>query len=612
VASVAPFLLITGLAALIFRELILTISFAIIASLPLALTLVPMLAAQLGKVRFTSGLDRFKPLVAFDHGFDRMVRLYRRLAVVAVRNRGKVLTLAAALLIAAGWAATTIDATFLPPVDDGSVGAFVRLPPGSTPQQTNRTVEEVEAMMKEMPGVVSVFATAGGFFFGGATSTSSGRGSVDVRLVPAGDREVTAEEWVTLMRTKVEERGIAGANVWVRPPRIRGLRTSSSGDAMTLNLVGDDLAELETIGREIARKLQGIPGLANFDVQTDEPAPLLAIVLDRERARALGLDVATVGQTLRTALDGTVATRYAEGNLEYDVRVMFPRGRFTSASDLGDVALFPGQSGGAPIALREVADVHNAVGPTNIRRENQNRMIRLSGDVLTNIAPVGAVADSIEARLAGLQLPDGYGIVLSGDQEAIQESNRQMLLVVGLAIFLVFVVLAVQYESLVDPLVILVAIPTSMVGVIAILMLTGTPFSAPVLLGMIMLAGIVVNNSILLVEFIEHYRHERGVAPEEAVVEAGAVRMRPIMMTTITSLVGMLPLALGLGSGGELMRPLAIAAVGGLTASTLLTLFVVPCAYLVVHSAGDGVREFLLGKKSAPPAAPRPAEVAGD
>ncbi|MEP7384508.1 MAG: efflux RND transporter permease subunit, partial [Gemmatimonadota bacterium] len=199
-----------------------------------------------------------------------------------------------------------------------------------------------------------------------------------------------------------------------------------------------------------------------------------------------------------------------------------------------------------------------------------------------------------------------------GEEEAIAESNQQMLLVVTLAIFLVFVVLSVQYESLLDPLVILLAIPLALVGVMVALWITDSTLSAPVYLGMIMLAGIVVNNAILLVEFIEHYRHEKDVPLEEAVVEAGAVRMRPILMTTVTSIMGSLPLALGLGAGGELMRPLAIAVVGGLICSTLLTLFVVPCAYVLVQRGGARVKDFLVGGRRTGAITGESVEGAGD
>ncbi len=587
-ASVAPFLLITGLSALIFRELILTISFAILASLPLALTLIPMLAAQMGKVRFSSGLERFGPLLAFERGFNALIEGYRRLATRVVRRRWWLMGAVTVMGIAAYFAARSFPTEFLPQVDDGTVGAMTRLSPGSTPQQANRLAMEIEGMVQGMPDVASVFTNAG-----------AGRGGLDIRLTPAHERGLSSDEWVRTLQKRVDDKGFAGARVFVRPPRIRGLRTSSSGADVAIDVVGDDLEQLNLIGNEVVRRLQGLTGLQNVQVQTDDPNPLLSIALDRERSRALGLDVATVGTTVRTALDGTIATRYAEGNFEYDVRVLFPRSRFANASDIGNILLFPGGRTRDPVFLNDVANVRNALSPANIRRENQNRRIQIQGDVITEIAPIGQVNDSIRTRLADLTLPDGYGLIIGGEQEAIDDSNQQMVLVITLAIFLVFVVMAVQYESLLDPLIILGAVPLAMIGVVAILGITGTPFSAPVLLGMIMLAGIVVNNAILLVEFAKHYHAEKGSTAEEAVVQAGVVRMRPILMTTVTSLVGAMPLAFGLGSGGELMRPLALAVVGGLSVSAFLTLFVVPSLYLIVHGAGDAVKLFLLGNRAA-------------
>jgi multidrug efflux pump subunit AcrB len=306
-----------------------------------------------------------------------------------------------------------------------------------------------------------------------------------------------------------------------------------------------------------------------------------------------------VGQTLRTALGGTIATRYTEGNREYDVRVILPRERFTSSEDLQTVALFPGGASGAPVYLRDVATVSSGLGPTSILREQQNRVLRVSGDVLTDVAPVGAVSDSIRARLAGFELPEGYGIVMGGEAEAIRENNRQLMIVILLAIFLVFVVLAVQYESLTDPLVILLAIPLSLIGVGLGLWVTDTPQSAPVLLGVILLAGIVVNNAILLVEYANQNRRERGTPLEDAVVEAGAVRLRPILMTTLTTMFGMLPLAIGWGEGSELMQPLAIAVVSGLLFSMALTLLVVPGAYVGVHRFAERLRGWIVGRREA-------------
>jgi multidrug efflux pump subunit AcrB len=449
-----------------------------------------------------------------------------------------------------------------------------------------------------MPHVEHMFTTAGGFLFGGSTANRSGRGSLDIVLAPASQRDMSADAWVMELQQRIDERGFPGARIFVRPPRIRGLRTSSSGESVDITIQGDDLAELNRLAEGVILLLDGVPGLENLQPSTEEASPQLTVRLDRERAATLGLDVAAVGQTLRTALGGTIATRYTEGNREYDVRVILPRERFTSPEDLETVALFPGAGGGAPIYLRDVASVSSGLGPTSILREQQNRILRVSGDVLTDVAPVGAISDSIQARLAGFELPDGYGIVMGGEAEAIRENNRQLLIVILLAIFLVFVVMAIQYESFTDPLVILLAIPLSLIGVGLGLWITGTPQSAPVLLGVILLAGIVVNNAILLVEYANQNRHQRGLTLEEAVVEAGAVRLRPIMMTTLTTAFGMLPLALGLGEGSELMQPLAIAVVSGMFFSMALTLFVVPGAYVGMNRLAERLKAWMVGRRS--------------
>jgi multidrug efflux pump subunit AcrB len=213
---------------------------------------------------------------------------------------------------------------------------------------------------------------------------------------------------------------------------------------------------------------------------------------------------------------------------------------------------------------------------------------------------VGEVNREIRNRLADLTLPDGYGLVYGGEEEAIRENQRNLFIVILLAVFLVWVVMAVQYESVTNPLVILVSVPLALVGVVTLLLLTGTPMSAPALLGVILLAGIVVNNAILLVEYVEQVRRDRNLPPEEAVVEAGAIRLRPILMTTTTTVLGMTPLAIGIGEGTELMRPLALSVVGGLSISMLLTLIVIPCTYLVVHGAAARLRAWVIGAEPQP------------
>lgn len=595
-AAVVPFLLISGLAALIFQELILTISFAILGSLAVALTVVPTLSAQLGKIRFSSGLNEWRIFRFFDGTVNRLKEAYRAVAPAMVRGRWAILGVGFLSLGGAWFLTRDLGSEFLPQVDDGNIGAFIRLPQGSPPEAANLLVQRVEAMVQEMPDVEAVFATAGGMTFGSFTVESAGRGSMDVRLVPPGERSMSADQWVQEMQRRVFAEGFPGARVFFSPPRIRGLRTNNQGSPVAVTIVGEELDELETMGQALLADLRGIPGLQNLQASADEVSPQIAIELDRERAAFLGLNVQTVGQTLRTALDGTVATRFTEGVREFDVRVMFPRERFDTPEALGQVALFPGVGGGDPIYLRDVARIYPRLGPTTINRENQNRIYTLTGDVITEVASVGQVNNAIRARLAEMDIPEGYSVIIGGEEEAMRENSRQLAIVIALAIFLVFVVMAVQYESIVNPLVILMSIPMSLVGVGAALWITNTTLSAPVLLGVILLAGIVVNNAILLVEYIEQFRKE-GHTREEAVMEAGAVRLRPILMTTLTTTFGMLPLALGIGQGSELMQPLAVAVVGGLLVSAFLTLFVVPSAYLILNGAAERMQTFLTGTR---------------
>jgi hydrophobe/amphiphile efflux-1 (HAE1) family protein len=595
-AAVVPFLLITGLAALIFRELVLTISFAIAASLATALSLVPMLSAQLAKVRGSSGIGRSAPIRVFQRGLERVTGRYRRVIAWAVRRRWLVLATSFGLLFFTVPLTSNLGNEFLPTIDDGNVGVNLNLAPGTSALRTNEVTNRLERLVREMPHVRHVFTTAGGGFFGSGTTEISGRGSLDVLLVPATERrDMPASRWVAALQRRIDSLAIPGARIFVRGPRVRGLRTSISGSDVAVKIQGENLDTLGLLGREVMARLQGIHGLEGVQPSTEEASPQLAIRIDRQRASDLGLNVAAVGQTVRTALDGAIPTRFTDGTNEYDLRVRLPRERFRSAEDVGSVAMFAGED--RPVYLRDIADVRLGMGPTSIRRENQNRLLRITGDVNDELSTVGEVMTEVRARLSDVRLPEGYGVIYGGEEEAIRENSRNLMIVTLLAVFLVFVVMAVQYESFTNPLVIILSVPLALVGVALALWLTQTPLSAPVLLGVILLAGIVTNNAILLVEYVELAR-ERGLTAEQAVIEAGAVRFRPIVMTTLTTALGMAPLALALGEGSEMMQPLAISVIGGLMVSTLLTLVVIPCSYLVIKGAAERLRGWVLGARA--------------
>ncbi len=594
-AAVVPFLLISGLAALLFKELLITISFAIGVSLLVALTLVPMLSAQLFKVARSSGLERSRWLAAVPAAVTWTENLYRRQLPWVLRHPVVVLGGAALALSASLVAGSRLGNEFLPAVDDGRLRVRIEMLPDTPLAVTNQACLAAESAVAALPGVVHVFATAGGFIWGRGAEASSAQAVLAVELTPRTERGMTATAWIaSAERALAALPELADASVRIQPPRIRGLRTSTGTEDIEVKVFGDDLAVLQRLGRELEGRLTALPGLVNVDRSYKETTPEIRVVLDRHRAAELGLDAGEVGRTVRVAVGGSVPTRLTEGDREVDIRVRFARERVTTAAELAAVPLFPGS--GAAIRLSDVASISEARSPQSIERESQNRLLRVTAGVLPQVWSVGEATAAVRRALAEVALPEGTTLRFGGQEETIRDNRRLLTTVIGLAVFLVFAVMAVQYESLVNPLVIMVAIPLALVGVVAALAVTGLPMSAPVMLGVILLAGIVVNNGILLVEYIELRREGGAVPRQQAILAAAPLRVRPILMTVTTTVVGMLPLAFNPAEGAELMRPLAVSVVGGLTLSTVLTLFVVPCLYLVATAAAERLAVWVQGR----------------
>jgi len=602
-AAVVPFFLIGGLTALLFNELLLTISFAILTSLAVALTLVPMLSAQLFRSGGPSRLERFRPLQLVPALVRRLEAVYRRQLPWVLDHRGWVLLTALAAFGLSAWGFGHLGEEFLPPVDDGRLTAFIRMPPETPLDVTVAAGRASEEAIRALPHVVHVFSASGGFVWGRSTSFNPTRITLNIELEPRRARGMSATEWLRLAQDALAATPeLANAEVRIRPPRIRGLRTSTGTEDIEVKVFGPDLGELRQIGLELADRLRGLNGLSSLESSYEETSPEVRVELDRRRAADLGLDVGEVGRTVQTAVGGSVPTRLTEGDREYDIRVRFDRDRVRTAGDLADLPLFP--ASGAPIRLRDVADVSEGLAPQSVERENQNRVVRVTASVLPAVWSVSEATRAVRDVVAGFRLPEGYTVRYGGQEEAIREGRRAQLTAIALAVFLVFSVMAIQYESLVNPLVIMIAIPLAVVGVVAALAVTGLPISAPVMLGLILLAGIVVNNGILLVEYIEIRRRQGAPSRRDAVLEAAPLRLRPIFMTVSTTVIGMLPLAFNPAEGAELMAPLAVAVIGGLLVSTALTLFVVPSLYLVLNTARDRLAERSRRAASIPRDAP--------
>ncbi|MCG6877172.1 MAG: efflux RND transporter permease subunit [Betaproteobacteria bacterium] len=576
-AAVLPFLFISGLVGLLFRELIFTITASIVASLVVAVTLVPALAAR-GRPAVPSIVTR--AVRAFVAGAQRIY-----VPVVARILRAPALVAMAAFVLLAGFGVLFLTLTgkqaFLPTMDDGRVRAYVFTDPGGSLAEMDRTVHLLERLARAQGDVKGISVIAGGSIFGRTQRERPNRSTLDIQLVPVAERGRSVEQWVAAFSRAVAAAELAGVKVRARPSGIRGVRMSRAEEDVSIRVQGPDLAVLASIGDELVKRIQGRRGLRNAQQSAEEQRQEFAVRVDRTRASELGVDVTQIGRALRIALDGIVVSDFIEGDRAYDVRVRLPQGAIDSPAAMEAILLFGAKSGQPAVYLGDVAHVDLVVAPTEIRRENQRRIVEVSA-ALTGEVPLGAVVSALREDLKDFELPPGYSLYFGGTYENLQRGNVLVGTLAGLALFLVFVVMAVQYESLRNPAVIMLGVPFALIGVVIGLLITGLPLSMPVWLGIIMLIGVVVNNAIVLVEYIELLR-ERGMHVVEAIVEAARLRLRPIMMTTLTTVAAMTPLAMGFGEGSEMLRPLAVCMVFGLAFSMFVSLLLIPSLYLLAQ-----------------------------
>jgi len=574
-AAVLPFLFIGGLVGLLFRELIFTISSAILASMVIALTLVPALASRVRNVsesRFRARINRM---------MEALQHLYSRLVARILRLRWLVLLFFVALLLATVPQLFSAKQEFLPKMDDGQIMVRITADPGVTLDEMDDSIKKLEKMFQKQPVVQTVFTIAGGAIFGRTQRETPNQTTMTVQLLPLAERTISSGEWIKQAQKQIAKAQFAGLKVRITQRGIRGIRTSRGDEDISVRIQGPEQAMLEQLAEQLTLRLKSIKGLENVTHSAEESFYELSIKIDRERASALGLDVKDVSLAMQIALEGIKVTDFIDGDRSYNVKLRLPVKEAAHPQDLESVLLFPAINKRAPVYLGSVAKVELEKAAANIKRDNQLRIVEVSANI-DEQATLGGVLSEIQNVLQGFEVPAGYNVYEGGSKEALQEGKHLSGILLALAIFLVFVVMAVQYESLRNPLVIIISVPFATIGVVVGVNLVGLPLSMPVWLGMIMLAGIVVNNAIVMVEHIEIVR-DQGVAKAEAICEGARLRLRPILMTTLTTVVGMLPLALGLGEGAEMLQPLAVSIVSGLSFSMLVSLLLVPCIYFMLH-----------------------------
>jgi multidrug efflux pump subunit AcrB len=603
--AVLPFLLIGGFISLLFNELILTISFAVAASILVAVTVVPMLASRLLAIRKTSGIGQFWLLQAFNHRFAAATRGYTRLLNRILRQR--VLVIGLTILLLGGSSVMMIGQIpqeILPRINTGQVRLFAQFPSG-TPLETNRRVmDAVDDILVSQPETDYVFTTVGGFLFGSSTNENPLRSSSTITLKP----KTNTEAYISRVTQEFDKLNLVGIRLRLSPGEVRGLILNNSPVRSEIDVIlqGENTQELERAGQQVLRVLEEQATLASYRPDADSRQPEIQVRLDRERAADLELNVQDIGDVLATAIEGAVPTQLQRGNRLVDVRVQLDQDSIRRPSQLARLPLFTENN--QLVRLGDVTQIQTGQAPGEIQRINQRQVFIIAG-TLNEGASLGQALDEADQIMQGIELPQGVSRLPSASAQSNREIQAALPVLGGLAAFLVFVVMAVQYNSLVDPLVIMFTLPLALAGGIWGLFVTQTAIGATVIVGAVLLVGIVVNNAIIMVELANQIREREGVSRRIAILRAAPQRLRPVLMTTITTVLGMFPLALGLGQGGEFLQPLGIVVFSGLALATLLTLFIIPCFYLLLH---DWIGRFSGGKparETAPAHQPEPAEV---
>lgn len=571
-AAILPFLFVGGLTGLLFKELIITISSAMIAALIVALTLVPALGA-----RIKQGSTESKALI--NDSFSKLKDFYTNNISILISHPFETISSFLVLLLLSIFILYNSSQSNLPTMDDGRISINITGDPDIHLDTLDETTEAIEDLLLNQPEVETVFTIAGGRIFGRTETISSNKSTLVAQLTPLSQRDTSSEEWVKTMEATIINMDLTGYKIQMRPSGVRGLRISSGDDDISLRIQGNDLAVLKDLGDEVVSRLKDVEGLRNLEHTYEEATEELKIQIDRQRAADLGISVDEMGEVLRIALEGKIISEYIEGDRQFDIRLRLPRQDTSTPEALENILV--GFHKNTPVRLREVATIKYGPAPSTIMRDQQQRIVEISASLEEN-SDLKTISEIIDEKLEGLDLPEGYFYYDAGASKALISGQQTGLTLLLLAVFLVFVVMAVQYESLRNPLIIIFSVPFAVIGVVLGLKILSMPLSMPVFLGMIMLAGIVVNNAIMLVEQIEI---ERENIPDlrQAIIQAAGIRLRPILMTTLTTVFGMLPLAIGLGEGSEMLQPLAVVIVWGLSFSMLVTLMLIPTMYKFFH-----------------------------
>lgn len=583
----------------LFQVLALVVVFALGCSLLVALTLVPMLASRFLTIR-PEGEEGAAEKSRFQRFFARMENKYTGRLDQAIEHRYTVYGVAAALVVGVLLLWPLIPVELAPQTDTNEIDVDMEMARGTNIAVAKTYLTDLEAMVRPLlpDGDVETFSTE-----------VRGDGDAEVEIRMSDDRTIATTALADSIRQVVTGQ-IPGAQIEVEAQSglwiLRRLFSAGGGsEAVQVQLRGYNLEEARQVAQRMQDRIEQVEGVVDVRVGSREGQPEENIRFSRDRISRLGLTVSQVAEAVQTSVGGSTAGYFREGGEQFPITVRLrPEDRLT-AQDLGNISVKT--PGGETVPVSTLVNRVAGRGPTEIRHINGQRVTYLSANLQSGVA-LGDAVGRVRTELSGMNLPEGFSIVYGGAYREQQQAQRDFLIAILMALALVYMVMAGQFERFLDPLVVMFSVPVALVGVIPTLLITGTTLNMQSIMGLVMLIGIVVNNAIVLVDYVNILRRERGLGVREAVVQAARLRLRPILMTTLTTVLGLLPLALGLGAGANLQAPLARVVIGGLLASTLITLVLIPVVYVSATrvAAKVKVRSWLPGR-SGSSSAPRPA-----
>ncbi len=584
VAVFVPLIFLSGMSGVMFKELSYVVSFSLICSLLIALTLIPVLCAKYLRVRMPDA----KAHPVYNKIMSRSGRMLDwldeqyQLAIRWSLGHRKTVVLGSILLFGGSLALVPlIGFEMMPETDEGEVRVDLELSPGTVIGVTNElTLRAEEIVKREVPEMEHMLVEVGG---GGWMSSASHQSEIRVQLSDKSKRKRSSQEIVNALRPKLNIQ--PGLMVRARSTSNNNMMNrmlGSQGDRVSVEIRGFDMAVAGDLAKKVKDVIDGVPGVTDSTISRREGMPEMLVRVDRTKAASLGLNASDIADTLETVIGGRRASQFRQEGEEFNILVRLNEEQRANIGQLQNVTVLTPSGQAVPIG--DLVSVQRREGPVSIERQDQERLVRISANYANR--DLGSIMQDVDERLQSLTMPSGFSLYYGGEYDEQQKSFKELLFSLILAIVLVYMVMAAQFESLRDPLIILFSIPLAVIGIALMLFLTNTTFNMQAFIGTIMLAGIVVNNAIVLIDYTNLLRRRDKLLLRHAVELAGRRRLRPILMTTLTTVLGLVPMALGIGEGAEVQAPMARVVIGGLTTSTLITLLFIPTIYTMLEERG--------------------------